>query len=769
MAGEDDDTNLVSEVIIDGVEAAVEDLEKLGKAGADAFKKAGDAAEKAAPQVKKFGDSAEDAGDKADKMVPPDLAVKTAGIERAVTDLGRSLKKNVKEIVDFGARLAALGTAGAAAVGGIIAYARSVSQQLDGSTDVLEKNTKAQIDNLRAQQSAEGSAINYRSQLRQLQNQYVTSSMTAAEYGQRLRQLKISYQEQLRVQAEVEESQEALRKETERLQKQLADTKAYNALVDKFGAPLVASFRTVGAEAEKLRKDLVATFSPALASIVDVIGEALGNNADKIKQFAADTSKYIVDFVRDNKAAIKDALTGMAEIAGWLIKGFVEAAPAILKIINSVILPAVRAFFKFMDDAAKKINETFGTNISGGFLLISIALLKFTKGLQLVIGLASTLKDVVVVFNAISVAIGLASGKGVTFLQLLASIARFMGPWGIAITAISVALGILFARTDWAAWGKSANDAISSISQAFSDLVTWFQNLPTAISNFFATLWTSIQNGAVTAVQFVLTNWQNLLTWFTNLPTTFGALVDQLWAHIKETATALVTDVTNILQGIINWFVALPEVVGKIFTDIGTAIQNAFQSAFDYVQSLVAPWVAAITEALQPLITLIDNIKNFLAGGGSSAGGDTSQAFARGGHVGSGPVRGPGTGTSDSIFAWLSNGEFVTRAKAVAKYGLGFMQAINAGTLDLRNIGRYAVGGLVQDLSMPPLSLAGADLRGNGAGSTSALRPFSLHLGDQRFDGLLAPEAVANKLVSYAITKKTSSAGRKPSWLGRGS
>ena len=53
---------------------------------------------------------------------------------------------------------------------------------------------------------------------------------------------------------------------------------------------------------------------------------------------------------------------------------------------------------------------------------------------------------------------------------------------------------------------------------------------------------------------------------------------------------------------------------------------------------------------------------------------------ASGGHM-----TGPGTSTSDSIPAMLSNGEYVVKASSVAKYGTPFMDAINAG--------RYAGGG----------------------------------------------------------------------------
>ena len=58
--------------------------------------------------------------------------------------------------------------------------------------------------------------------------------------------------------------------------------------------------------------------------------------------------------------------------------------------------------------------------------------------------------------------------------------------------------------------------------------------------------------------------------------------------------------------------------------------------------------------------------------------------------AGGGPVWGPGTATSDSIPAWLSNGEFVIRTKAVEKYGLGFMHDLNAMRL---SVGGFAVRG----------------------------------------------------------------------------
>lgn len=65
-------------------------------------------------------------------------------------------------------------------------------------------------------------------------------------------------------------------------------------------------------------------------------------------------------------------------------------------------------------------------------------------------------------------------------------------------------------------------------------------------------------------------------------------------------------------------------------------------------------------------------------------------ALASGGHV-----RGPGTGTSDSILARLSNGEYVVKAAAVRKYGVNMLNQLNG--MHYKPPG-YAMGGLVSGL-----------------------------------------------------------------------
>ncbi|NUL09064.1 hypothetical protein [Streptomyces lunaelactis] len=86
--------------------------------------------------------------------------------------------------------------------------------------------------------------------------------------------------------------------------------------------------------------------------------------------------------------------------------------------------------------------------------------------------------------------------------------------------------------------------------------------------------------------------------------------------------------------------------------------------------------------------------------------------YAQGGLVGfpaGGHVRGPGTGTSDSILAQLSDGEFVIPAKQVSTLGVGFFEAIRAGRL-----GRAAQAGRPASSKIP------AARGGNGVTEISA-------------------------------------------------
>lgn len=92
----------------------------------------------------------------------------------------------------------------------------------------------------------------------------------------------------------------------------------------------------------------------------------------------------------------------------------------------------------------------------------------------------------------------------------------------------------------------------------------------------------------------------------------------------------------------------------------------------------------------------------------TTASGAEPEGFATGGYI-----RGPGTGTSDSIPALLSNGEYVIRAAAVKKLGRNYLDAINHGV----RAPRFADGGMVESVagmgqSFPSLGSLTLDIGG---------------------------------------------------------
>jgi hypothetical protein len=122
-------------------------------------------------------------------------------------------------------------------------------------------------------------------------------------------------------------------------------------------------------------------------------------------------------------------------------------------------------------------------------------------------------------------------------------------------------------------------------------------------------------------------------------------------------------------------------------------------------------------------------------------------------------VRGRGTGTSDSILARLSNGEFVVRAAAVRHVGAGFLHAINRAP-------GYALGGLVEAMREGLSSIATPFAKGGSVGSSGQLRPFTLVMpGGGSYGGLFAQEGAVTTLRRASVSAQLASAGRRPGWV----
>lgn len=103
------------------------------------------------------------------------------------------------------------------------------------------------------------------------------------------------------------------------------------------------------------------------------------------------------------------------------------------------------------------------------------------------------------------------------------------------------------------------------------------------------------------------------------------------------------------------------------------------------------------------------------------------------GYASGGLLSGPGTGTSDSIMARVSNGEFITKASSVAKYGRGFFDQLNAGHIDPSALPGFADGTPPVQQPLPPPAPTPPPPMAPGAGapSTAGDSPVAGATGEQ--------------------------------------
>ncbi|QHF05744.1 tape measure protein [Pseudomonas asturiensis] len=115
------------------------------------------------------------------------------------------------------------------------------------------------------------------------------------------------------------------------------------------------------------------------------------------------------------------------------------------------------------------------------------------------------------------------------------------------------------------------------------------------------------------------------------------------------------------------------------------AIKSAYKAAGISMNDGAKYWTDQVASGALTVAQLEQAIANAAKANGSV------RAYATGGRV-----YGPGTGTSDSILARLSNGEYVMNADATRMFGTEFLDQMNAG-----NMPAFAAGGPVLDITSP--------------------------------------------------------------------
>ncbi len=181
----------------------------------------------------------------------------------------------------------------------------------------------------------------------------------------------------------------------------------------------------------------------------------------------------------------------------------------------------------------------------------------------------------------------------------------------------------------------------------------------------------------------------------------------QLYGEIKKTED----EITRVEQRLLR----LRERAGEL-REQTPAVDVVIEGAPDAPATLIADATAAAAAAqaaVPPIVVPIavgptgpvGSYADLLAEFGRQ---QQTEGFAAGGLL-----RGPGTGTSDSILARLSNGEFVVNAAATRQF-LPLLQSINRFSLP-----RFATGGLVAPPAAAPAATYNLSLNGKTLAATA--------------------------------------------------
>ncbi|MFD3748325.1 hypothetical protein [Nocardia sp. NPDC058633] len=265
-----------------------------------------------------------------------------------------------------------------------------------------------------------------------------------------------------------------------------------------------------------------------------------------------------------------------------------------------------------------------------------------------------------------------------------------------AFEGLKTVIGIVGGVISWW-WGSVVSPAFSGAS--------------TAISYFWENVGSPIFNNLKTIIGLV----GDAISWWWNgiVSPAFsaaGAMISWFWDSVGSPVFENFKTGLTVLGESFSWF--KDSVIDPVFNGIGTAISFAWDNvaspifdklktgiglvgdAFGAAGGVIKTMWGGVADALRPAVHFLGNL---LAKVPSSIGGFEIPGAGIANDLGNkmlsfrkgGPVSGAGTGTSDSILAAVSNGEFVVRAQ-YAKQFLPLLEAINNG-----RVPAYASGGLV--------------------------------------------------------------------------
>jgi hypothetical protein len=403
---------------------------------------------------------------------------------------------------------------------------------------------------------------------------------------------------------------------------------------------------------------------------------------------------------------------------------------------------------------------------------------------------------------------------GGSFTAWLGAVGTLMNGLGAIFSAFAIVINGLATAVNLLATGlERINEAMGNnepkVAQASISWAEW----ATQISGIdFTPIQTGLQNISVWLEQI---SWDNLLLGadliIQDIMNLFSGAAPQIASSIASMTSGASQAWDALSQGAAS---AINKVKSIFATGIGAinslwaSMKSQALTAWSGIGTIATKAINAIKTALSSLVTFLNKV--WQAAKKALSASNAAASAAGSGKAQGGRVFGPGTATSDSIPAWLSNGEWVIKAAAVRKYGHAFMAAVNGMKLPVGGFSgggeaiakasrTFSSGGAVQrQLSSAARGFSkggGVDIarqlsgamRGFSSGGVVQVLPapvervfpgfatggaikaeqtsvVNLTIEGENFNGMIAPRDVAEKLTRYAVGQRVRSAGRKPNW-----
>nr|WP_238391459.1 MULTISPECIES: tape measure protein [unclassified Mycolicibacterium] len=411
--------------------------------------------------------------------------------------------------------------------------------------------------------------------------------------------------------------------------------------------------KTVATTVIGVFKNLVTALQPFVSRLIGVVQSAYQGMAGLLAKIApklAPLGASIVKVFNALMPAVKFVGTVLGNVLGVIVKVVTSVSQAVLPVIISVVT-------WILDKLGGLIGWLTGTAFP--------AIGDFFKGVgEVAMWLWNN--AIVPAFDGIKAAIGIA----------WQAIQAALIPFKLAFEAISFVVKLAWAAIQIVF--RAMGLAFNAVGQVASDLwqrymVPAWEGIKSAISaawEFISPVWDGIKTGARAVGEVAMWLWNNAIT--------------PAWDGIKSAFGTAWDFISGIFEKIKSGFGIVGDVVKGIASTIGDAVKTAFGGLADLIK--------------KPLHALGDFLASIPGNvlGVDIPGASTVQGWGKSlqGLATGGVVRGPGTGTSDSILAWLSNGEGVVTARGMANGGATLVAALNNGWVPPVEMVRSMVGSL---------------------------------------------------------------------------